>query len=440
MMRWLPLLLLLVGAGPGQASQGELEQLLNQLKQERRSEQTHHRQREARFLAARDQQQAALRQAGDARQQAKTLASQLAERQQANQAEIQALETELSQASSDLQALFEHARQNAEDARNRRKNALLSAEHTDSAEELVILAEGQRLLDAKQLEGLWLSLLDEIHQSGRISRFEAPVIAPDGTQSSKTVVRIGLFTAISEGRYLRYLPEAQRLVEPARQPPLRTLENALAFEQAEGGLHALAIDPSRGELLGLLGRKPDMLQQIQQGGVIGYLILALGGFALLLVVERLLVLQWIKQRMRRQKRSEQAHENNPLGRLRLLAKAHEDSSTEALDLHLDESLSRESRRLSRGLTTLGVIAAMAPLLGLLGTVTGMIETFQSITLFGSGDPKLMSSGISEALVTTQLGLVVAVPVLLLHSFLKGRANRLIEQLDSEASLLLGSRS
>ncbi len=92
-----------------------------------------------------------------------------------------------------------------------------------------------------------------------------------------------------------------------------------------------------------------------------------------------------------------------------------------------------------GLPTLAVLAAVSPLLGLLGTVTGMIETFQSITLFGTGDPKLMSGGISQALVTTQLGLAVAIPLVLLHSLLTGRVNRLIEQLGKQSSDMLTSR-
>ena len=92
--------------------------------------------------------------------------------------------------------------------------------------------------------------------------------------------------------------------------------------------------------------------------------------------------------------------------------------------------------LNRGLPTVAVLAAVSPLLGLLGTVTGMIETFQSITLFGTGDPKLMSGGISQALITTQLGLAVAIPLVLFHSLLTGRVNRLVEQLGKHSSELL----
>ena len=101
-------------------------------------------------------------------------------------------------------------------------------------------------------------------------------------------------------------------------------------------------------------------------------------------------------------------------------------------MHLDETINNEASRLYLGLTTLTVFAAVTPLLGLLGTVTGMIETFQSISLYGTGDPKLMSSGISQALITTQLGLAVAIPLLLFHSMLQGKAAKMVEVLESES--------
>jgi biopolymer transport protein ExbB len=440
MRRVLIALLALSCTLPAPAAQSDLDALLQRLKQERLSEQSHHREREARFLAERDQRQGLLEQALQKKQQAETLAEQLRTAYQANEQRLHALEEELAGASGELNELFDAARQHAADTRARQKHSIVSVQFPDGTTSLDNLADSKRLPTSGQLEGLWLSLLEEMNRSGKVTRFEAPVIAPDGTESARQVLRIGTFSAVSEGRYLRYLPEAGRFVEPARQPPLRDLRLAGEFDSIDTGVGTLAVDPSRGALLGLMGRAPDLLERIRQGGVIGYVILGLGAFGLLLVLERFLVLVWVQLRMRGQRRRDRAHHGNPLGRLSLVAETNADASLEALDMHLDEAAAREASRLTRGLTTLGVVAAMAPLLGLLGTVTGMIETFQTITLFGSGDPKLMSSGISQALVTTQLGLVVAVPVLLLHSFLKGRANRLIEQLDGHVSLLLGGRA
>ncbi len=433
-------LLALLPILPAVGAQSELDALLLELKQERRSERQHHRQRETRFLAERDQRQALLEQARESLRKAKAEADALRRGYDTNEQRLQALEEGLAEASGELTALFDIARQTAADTRARQSGSMLTAQFPEGNVHLDSLADTRRLPGIVQLEGLWLSLLEEMNQSGQVMRFRAPVIGPDGTESEQEVLRIGVFTAISGGHYLRYLPETARLVEPYRQPPLRSQVLAAQLEQAHDGIHPIAVDPSRGTLLGLVVRSPTPWERIQQGGVIGYLILGLGGFALLLVLERFLVLGWIRLRMLGQEKRAQANPGNPLGRLSLVAEQHTESSLEALDMHLDETASRETTRLTRGLSTLGVVAAMAPLLGLLGTVTGMIETFQTITLFGSGDPKLMSSGISQALVTTQLGLVVAVPVLLLHSFLKGRTNRLIEALDHHITLLLGKRA
>lgn len=440
MIRLLALLLSLGVALPVMAAQAELDALVNSLKQERRAEQRHHGEREDRFLAERDRRQALLEALREQKQQAEAEAERLRQRHMANDERLQALEEELAQATGELGELFDSARQTAADTRARQADSMMSAQFPQRIQTIQDLADAQRLPRIDQLEGLWISLLDEMNQAGRISRFNAPVIAPDGSEQGRSVLRVGPFSAMADGRYLRYLPEAGRFVEPARQPPLRTLLLARPAAQTDETVRSMAVDPTRGTLLGLMVRSPSILERIQQGGVIGYVILGLGGFALLLVLERLLILGWVRLRMGRQARRDQPHQGNPLGRLSLLAQQHAEASLEAMDMHLDEALTREAGRLTRGLTTLGVVAAIAPLLGLLGTVTGMIETFQTITLFGSGDPKLMSSGISQALVTTQLGLVVAVPVLLLHSLLKGRANRLIETMDRHSTLLLSVRA
>ncbi|MEM7679218.1 MAG: MotA/TolQ/ExbB proton channel family protein, partial [Myxococcota bacterium] len=94
-----------------------------------------------------------------------------------------------------------------------------------------------------------------------------------------------------------------------------------------------------------------------------------------------------------------------------------------------EGLLKENRNLHRFNTIILVIAGVAPLLGLLGTVTGMISTFDVITKFGTGDPKLLSGGISTALVTTELGLIVAIPTLLLGNLLKGWGDSIENEVD-----------
>jgi len=201
----------------------------------------------------------------------------------------------------------------------------------------------------------------------------------------------------------------------------------------------MALDPSRGRLLALLVQSPSLEERIHQGGIIGYIILAIGALGLLIVLERFIVLTWLQTTINRQLKAwKNPTENNPLGRILKVCRPEYD--TEVLGLKLDEAILKEIPKIKAGLATLGIFIAMAPLLGLLGTVTGMIETFQAMTLFGTGDAKLMSGGISEALITTALGLVIAIPLMLLHSFLSGKSNRLIHILDEQSAALVANHA
>ena len=437
-MRYLTLgLILLLVPLAAPAGQGGLDALIHTLKQERQAERRHNREREARFLSERDSRQVRLAEARAAKETAELQAEDLRGWYEANTEHLQELEEELDRSSGELGQMFDTVRQVAADVRAQLDDSMVTAQFPQRSAVLDTLSKGERLPSIEQLEAMWLLLLEEMNQSGRVVRFQAPVISPGGEETERQVLRVGPFTAVSQGSYLRFLPEAGRFVELSRQPPLRHLRLAAELEQAGEGIHPLAVDPSRGALLGLMVQSPDLRERLRQGGVVGYVILGLGALALLLVLERYLLLSWVGFKMKRQQRAGEARSNNPMGRVSLVAEQYRGVPLEALDMHLEEAVSREATRLSRGLPTLAVVAAVAPLLGLLGTVTGMIETFQAITLFGAGDPKMMSSGISQALITTQLGLVVAIPVLLLHSFLKGRANGLIEVLDRHGTTLLG---
>ncbi|MEC8351463.1 MAG: MotA/TolQ/ExbB proton channel family protein, partial [Pseudomonadota bacterium] len=101
---------------------------------------------------------------------------------------------------------------------------------------------------------------------------------------------------------------------------------------------------------------------------------------------------------------------------------------------------REMPKITRNLTLIKIISVVAPLLGLLGTVTGMINTFQAITLFGTGDPKLMAGGISQALVTTVLGLVVAIPTVFLYTLLNTRSKNMLLILQEQSAGIIAERS
>ncbi|MEX0614652.1 MAG: MotA/TolQ/ExbB proton channel family protein, partial [Methylophaga sp.] len=186
----------------------------------------------------------------------------------------------------------------------------------------------------------------------------------------------------------------------------------------------------------LLVQTPDLKERIQQGGWIGYIIIALGIIGLLIALMRFGILFKAERGVRKQQKQTTPDHKNPLGRILSVYDDKHADDVETLQLKLDEAILRETPAIERGLVTLAILAAVAPMLGLLGTVSGMIETFQSITLFGTGDPKLMSGGISQALVTTELGLAVAIPILLIHSALSSKSNRLIQILDEESASIV----
>lgn len=388
--------------------------------------------REQRFIEARDNQQQLLQQARSEREQLEAEADRLRARYQQGEEELGELEDLLVQQSGDLNDVFSVVGQVASDAVPIIQNSLVSAQYRDRLAQLEPISSADAIPTAAQLRQLWLLLMDEMLHSGEVARFETDIITGDGEEARREVTRIGTFTVLSDGDYLRYLPESGRLLALARQPA--GVRNTLEFEAAEQALLPVAVDPSRGSILSLIVQTPDISERIQQGGVIGYLILALGAIGLLLAGERLVVLGLAARRAEKVAGGELEQLDHPINAIR---KVSSDpaylADVEALSAKLDEIVANAAQRLRRGLSTLAIFAAVSPLLGLLGTVTGMIETFQVITLFGAGDPRLMSGGISQALITTQLGLAVAIPLLLLHSWLQGRANKLIADLDERAA-------
>ncbi|QBQ53621.1 MotA/TolQ/ExbB proton channel family protein [Nitrosococcus wardiae] len=418
-----------------------LDQLLEQVRQDSIQERQLNAEREARFLSARDQQRNLLERAKAELAAAQKREEKLRRIFEQNEETLAENEAALKERSASLGELFGVARQTAHDLLHIINHSLVSAQFPGRAEVLETIAERKQLPTIDELQQLWLSLQEQMTESGKVVTFSAPVIIAGGEVEERQVSRIGTFTAVSEGTYLRYLSEPiNGLVELSRQPPSRFLEAAAEFEKAERGEVApMAVDPSRGAILALFVQKPNLQEHIQQGGWIGYLILGLGAIALLIALQRFIYLQIIGRRIHRQRQQEMPQNNNPLGRILGVYKDN-GQDVETLHLKLDEAILKEIPRLERGLPTLAILAAIPPLLGLLGTVTGMIETFQSITLFGTGDPKLMSGGISEALVTTELGLAVAIPILLIHSGLSSKSNRLVQVLDEESAAIVAQRA
>lgn len=414
----------------------DLDALLEQVKREGVLEQQQNKLREAGFVSARDNQAGLLAEAKAQlafEEQRTALLNQAFQDHEKGLAEKESL---LQEKSGSLGELFGTVRQISNDSRSVLENSMISAQKPDRAEFLTAMAERKQQPTIEELRDLWLMLQEEMTESGKVSRFPVAIITAEGKMEERNVTRIGVFSAFSDGKFLRYLPETGSLVELGRQPVERLRDRVADFESiSDGSLMPVVVDPTRGAIMALLVQAPDLKERIEQGGWIGFIILGLGAIGLLLAIQRFIYLGIIGRGVAQQQKQTTASLKNPLGRI---LSVYNDGikDVETLSLKLDEAILREIPKIERGLITLAMLAAIAPMLGLLGTVSGMIETFQSITLFGTGDPKLMSGGISQALVTTELGLAVAIPLLLIHSAISSKSNRLVHILDEESAAIV----
>ncbi len=295
------------------------------------------------------------------------------------------------------------------------------------------------IIDTQTLENLGRTFAALTAETGRGVRFEAPIADAEGNVEQREAVRLGDFLAFSGGKLLTRDTGSQAGEAGLRVVP-HTPEDASdalqAFQHGEG--EKVVFDPTQGNVLDALAQQPSLWERFQQGGAVGYVIVVLGIAGLLVALAQYAYLLMVSLRLRRQLRTpDSLRGDNPLGRVlgRFAALGH-DHAPEALEARLDEALLAEKPRLERGQPLVKLMAAVAPLLGLLGTVTGMIGTFQAITVFGTGDPQLMAGGISQALVTTVLGLIVAVPLLFVHTALSSRSRELLGTLEGRASAVL----
>ena len=417
----------------GQVYAMDLDTLLEQVKQSRLSISKKNQLREQRFKQQRDKRKELLLQASNELELSLNHSRQLKETLKKNDAILADIEQKITDNSVNLGELFGVVRQISGETLANFNHSMVSVQFPQRGELLKKLSDSQSLPSIKDLNQLWYEMQRQMTESGKTSQFRHIIITADGNEEERLITRIGEFNTVSNGRYLQYLSKSNQLVELNRQPPKNFLTMAQKLEQTHQGEVAFAIDPSQGTLLSLLTQMPDIEERIRQGGVIGYIILAIGILALLIALERYAYLGITEYKMSKQRKANKPSLNNPLGRIMQIYHQLRDSSIETLSLKLDEAILTETPRLEKRLLILGLFATVAPLLGLLGTVMGMIETFQSIALFGTGDPKLMSGGISQALITTGLGLMVAVPIVLFHGFLQTKSNRLIQVLDEESA-------
>ncbi len=336
-----------------------------------------------------------------------------------------------------LGELFGVVRQASGDVQATLDDSMVTAQMPGRTDFLSDLAQRRELPTAPELRQLWSAVVTEIAESGKIVHFRAPVERTSGAIEDLEVVRLGVFNAVSDGLFLDWdiSKSRDRLIELARQPAGRFSGMAEELQQANPGeVVPMAVDFTRGQILRAVVQTKTPLERVREdGGPVGYVIIGVGFFGLVLCLWKLFLLQSIGGKMGRQANAAEPRYDNPLGRVLAVYSEHPGVDIETLELKLDEAILRETAPIETGLGFIKVLYVVAPLLGLLGTVVGMIATFQMITLFGTGDPRMMAGGISTALVTTVLGLVVAIPLTLLHSFLQGRAKALIQVLEEQAA-------
>ncbi|MDZ4729070.1 MAG: MotA/TolQ/ExbB proton channel family protein [Xanthomonadales bacterium] len=421
-----------------------LDDLLNLVKQGRVKDAAANKARIAEFEKNRGQQQQSLANIKAERGREEGRSVNLEQLFAVNDEEIIVLERALQERLGDLKELFGVLQQAAGDARGNFDASVTQAQFPDRSEWLTTFAQKMgstnRMPTLAEIERLWFELQREMTESAKVSKFTASVVNAKGEEEQREVVRVGLFNVISGDKYLEYVPESGRLVELQRQPASRYTGRAEELAEAESGIHAFSIDPTRGQLLGLLVQAPKFMERIAQGQSVGYTIMVLGTIGLIIAIWRLLSLTAISAAVRNQTKNLSNPGNNPLGRVLRIATDNPNVDVEGLELKLGEAILKETPKFNAMLPFLKIIAVVAPLLGLLGTVTGMIITFQAITLYGAGDPKLMAGGISTALVTTVQGLVVAIPMVFLHTLVQSRAKRLTQILQEEAAGMLSERA
>jgi biopolymer transport protein ExbB len=414
-----------------------LEELARKVSEAAQTEAQINQEREARFLSERNNQRQLLEEARQELAAENARSDRLRNEYDENERALADLETTLAERMGNLGELFGVVRQASGDVQATLEDSMVTAQMPGRTQFLSDLAQRRELPTVPELEQLWSVMVNEIAQSGQVVKFNAPVETTSGVEEEMQVVRVGVFNAVSDGLFLDWDTSKSRenLIELARQPAGRFEEMAVNLQSAgPDEVVPMAVDFTRGQILRAVVQSKTPLERVKEdGGPVGYVILGVGAFGLLLCLWKTFSLFTTGSKISRQMKSDTPNKSNPLGRVLAVYADNPEIDIETLELKLDESILRETAPIETGLSFIKVLYVVAPLLGLLGTVVGMIATFQMITLFGTGDPRMMAGGISTALVTTVLGLVVAIPLTLLHSFLQGKAKALVQILEEQAA-------
>ena len=371
---------------------------------------------------------------------AEDLSVKLINRFDENEKTLSELEEKLTLKLGNLGEMFGVVKQVSGQTRGEFKNSITNIDNPDRDTFLKNLAESKKLPDLSDISSLWVELVKEIRNAESIKVFNTKVLSADGNNSELEVLRIGTFSITHQGMFLKHLIDTNQIEFLPSQPAGVSKRKLKRLQNNTEGTYEVDIDPTRGAILDKLIQKKTLFQRIADGGLVGYVIILLGLGGVALAGERIYVLRNTLISIQEQENTDEILEGNLLGSLLQTAKENINESLDSLELILDEKIQSITPTIEIRVKAIKLIATVAPLLGLLGTVIGMIETFQAITLFGTGDPKLMAGGISQALVTTMLGLIVAAPLLFMHSYAENYSKTIISFLEEKSSGIVATKT
>ena len=422
-----------------------LDELLELVKSGKFAESEEATKRENRFNREKNRQQTLLANAKAERAKLEAIATSLEATFEANEAKLNLLEDQLKTRLGSLYETFGHLQGVASDTEDYFKTAITSGQFGKDREVFLgdlakKMGEGVSVATIEEIEELWYELSRELVASGTVEKFKATVIDNDGESTVEDVVRIGNFNAVAEGKYLTYLSKRGAYETLPRQPG-RYLDGTYDIFDEDSGFVQFAVDPTGpqgGALLVNLISLPSFFEQIQYGRITGYTIILLFLIAISVFGWRFYALFTINGAVKKQAAGESAAEN-PLSRIFAVADQNK-TDTETLELKLAEQILIERAEIDQYIWVVRLIAVISPLLGLFGTIIGMINTFQAITLFGTGDPKTMAGGISEALVTTMLGLMCAIPATFMAAALSNYSKGILAILEEQSTGMVAVRA
>ena len=338
---------------------------------------------------------------------------------ESNELKLAELETELNIKLGVLGELFGVARQMAGELQADSESAYNFSEHPNRTDALNEIGK-IKVHNLKNLEDLWVLHLNEINSSGEIKEIKANVINSDGDIEEDSLVRYGPFNMVKNRSFVK-TDIANNAYSVLQKQPDRSLRRQFRSHYRSDGYAVAPIDPTRGFLLSLYLDKPSTFERIAQGKLIGFIIVIIGLSGLIFAAYRYYTLYIYSKTI-------SSNENSDVfNKIQSISDNAKDVDT--FERECDEVLLTVNGNLSWGVNWIKFLAAVAPLLGLLGTVIGMIETFQAITVFGTGDPKQMAGGISQALVTTMLGLIFAAPLLAMYTLLSEKVSEILQEIE-----------